>query len=184
MSNTEPQTFSQSGLSDKVKEFLTQYKSKNRMYSYVEEIDQMMSKRAKFIVVDYNDLVTEPKIESIFNEQPDEVLDAFSRAINEILQERFTQYAEKIKDETRVRIVNYPVQRSLRQINAEVISKMTSVSGMVVRSSEVKPLAREIIYVCPDNHHTQIFLQKGMSVNVPAKCSDPKCTHRNLEVKT
>ncbi len=182
-SSTETTTFSQSGLSDKVKEFLTQFRSKGGFYSYVEEIDQMMPKRAKFIVVDYNDLVTEPQIESIFNEQPDEILDAFSRAINEILQERFPKYAEKIKDETRVRIVNYPVQRSLRQINAEVISKVTSVSGMVVRASEVKPLAREIIYTCPDGHVTQIYLQKGMSVNTPAKCSDPKCTHRELELK-
>ena len=58
-------------------------------------------------------------------------------------------------------IVNYPVQRSLRQINAEVISKMTSVSGMVVRASEVKPLAREIIYVCPENHVThKLFFKK------------------------
>jgi len=183
MSSTEATTFSQSGLSDRVKEFLTQFRSKGGSYSYVEEIDRMMPKRAKFIAVDYNDLVTEPEIESIFNERPDEILDAFSRATNEILQERFPQYAEKIKDETRVRIVNYPVQRSLRQINAEVISKMTSVSGMVVRASEVKPLAREIIYVCPDNHVTQIYLQKGMSVNTPSKCSDPKCTHRDLEVR-
>jgi len=183
MSSTETATFSRSGLSDRVKEFLTRFKSKEGSYSYVEEIDRMMPRRAKFIAVDYNDLVTEPEIESIFNEQPDEILDAFSRATNEILQERFPQYAEKIRDETRVRIVNYPVQRSLRQINAEVISKMTSVSGMVVRASEVKPLAREIIYVCPDNHVTQVYLQKGMSVNTPAKCSDPKCTHRDLEVR-
>jgi len=183
MSSTEPPVFSKSGLSDKVKEFLTQFRSKDRSYSYVEEIDQMMPKRAKFIAVDYNDLVTEPEIESIFNKQPDEILDAFSRAINEILQERFPQYAEKIRDETRVRIVNYPVQRSLRQINSEVISKMTSVSGMVVRASEVKPLAKEIIYMCPENHVTQIFLQKGMSVNAPTKCSNPKCASRDLEVK-
>ncbi len=183
MMSAESQTFSQSGLSDKIKEFLIQFKSKDRLYSYVEEIDQMMSKQAKFIVIDYNDLVTESEIESIFNEQPDIVLDAFAHAVNEILQEKFPQYAEKIKDETRVRIVNYPVQRSLRQINAEVISKMTSVSGMVVRSSEVKPLAKEIIYVCAENHITQIFLEKGMSVNAPSKCSNPKCANRDLEVK-
>ena len=76
----------------------------------------MMPKEAKFIVIDYNDLVTIPEIESLFNEDPDSILNAFSRAINEILHERFPTYAEKIKDETRARIVNYPIQRSLRQI--------------------------------------------------------------------
>ena len=184
MTSVAPPVFSRSGLSDRVKEFLAQFRGKDGSFSYVEEIDQMMPRHAKFIAVDYNDLVTEPEIESIFNRQPDEILDAFSRAINEILQERFPQYAERIKDGTRARIINYPVQRSLRQINAEIIHKMTSVSGMVVRASEVKPLAKEIVYVCPAGHITQIFLQKGMSVNAPLKCSDPKCNHRDLEVKS
>jgi len=173
----------ESALSDIVKEFLKQFKDKDGSYKYVEQIDQMMSKKSKYIVVDYNDLVLAKSIESHFHEHSDEILNAFGRAINEILQERFPKYAEKIKDEIRARILNYPVQRSLRQINAEIINKMTSVSGMVVRSSEIKPLAKELIYKCPEGHTTQIFLQKGLSVNAPSKCSDPKCSHRDLEVK-
>ena len=171
-----------SAMSDEVKEFLKQHKDKYGDFRYVEQIDQMMPKNAKFIVIDYNDLVSHPQIESKFNENPDEILNAFSRAIKEILQERFPKYAEKIKDEIRARIQNYPVQRSLRQINAEIIGKMTSVSGMVVRASEIKPLAKELTYVCPDHHVTKIFLLKGMSVNVPIKCSNPKCVHRDLEI--
>ena len=183
MTAVESQEYTESALSDLVKSFIVQHKDKNGLYMYVEQIDQMMSKNSKFIVVDYNDLMSFPDIDSKFNENPDEILAAFSRAIKEILQERFAKYAEKIKDDVRARIVNYPVQRSLRQINAEIINKMTSVSGMVVRASEIKPLARELVYVCPDRHYTQIFLQKGMSVNAPTKCSDPKCTHRELEIK-
>lgn len=176
-------TFSQSAIADRVKEFLVQFKEKDGSFKYVEQIDEMMPKGSKFIVIDYNDLVSVPEIESVFNEEPDKILQAFSRAINEVLHERFASYAEKIKDETRARIVNYPVQRSLRQINAEVINRMTSVSGMVVRASEVKPLAREIMFVCPDGHLTQVDLPKGMSLNVPARCSNPKCSHRELEIK-
>ena len=180
MTALETKTFS--ALSDGVKEFLKQFKDKDGSFKYVEKIDQMMPKRTRFIVVDYNDLVTHLHIESKFNENPDEILEAFARAIKEILQERFPQYAAKIKDDIRARIVNYPVQRSLRQINAEIINKMTSVSGMVVRASEVKPLAREIIYKCPEGHLTQIILLKGLSINPPTKCSDPKCTHREIRI--
>ena len=183
MTAVESQEYTESALSDLVKSFIVQHKDRGGLYMYVEQIDQMMSKNSKFIVVDYNDLMSFPEIDSKFNENPDEILAAFSRAIKEILQERFAKYAEKIKDDVRARIVNYPVQRSLRQINAEIINKMTSVSGMVVRASEIKPLARELVYVCPDRHYTQIFLQKGMSVNAPTKCSDPKCAHRELEIK-
>jgi len=176
--------FSKSALSDEVKEFLKQHKDKQGSFNYVEQIDQMMPKSARYIVVDYNDLVSHPQIESKFNENPDEILAAFTRAIKEILQERFPQYATKIKEEIRARIVNYPVQRSLRQINAEIINKMTSVSGMVVRSSEVKPLAKEITYKCSNDHEFHITLEKGMTVPPLYRCGiDPKCTSKDFTIQ-
>ena len=171
-----------SALSDEVKEFLRQFKEKDGSYKYVEQIDHMLPKDSRYIVIDYNDLVSNSIIESKFNENPDEILDAFARAIKEILQERFPQYAEKIKDEIRARIINFPIQRSLRQINAEIINQMTSVSGMVVRSSEIKPLAKEIIYKCPIGHKTHMILLKGLSVNTPTKCSDPKCAQKEFRI--
>jgi replicative DNA helicase Mcm len=176
--------FSKSALADEVKEFLKQHKDKQGSFNYVEQIDQMMPKNARYIVVDYNDLVSHPQIESKFNQHPDEIIAAFSRAIKEILQERFPQYATKIKEEIRARIVNYPVQRSLRQINAEIINKMTSVSGMVVRSSEVKPLAKEITYKCSNDHEFHITLEKGMTVPPLYRCGvDPKCTSKDFTIQ-
>ena len=74
----------------------------------------MMPKNAKYIVVDYNDLVTEPEIEIIFSENPDRIFDAFGRAIKEALQTRFPEYAEKIKEEVRVRIANFPLREKFK----------------------------------------------------------------------
>src|SRR5438132_4344343 len=167
---------------DQVKEILTQFKDKSGAYKYVEEIDQMMAKKIQYLVVDYNDLVSVPAIESAFDTDPDEILSMFAVAIKDILKERFPQYAEKIRHDVRVRIANYPAQRSLREINAEVIGKMTSVSGMVVRSSEIKPLAKELLFICPDSHETRVTHEKGLEFNAPLKCSDGKCTHRDLEI--
>ena len=179
---TEESLSTMAALSDKVKEFLTQFKDATGSFSYVEQIDQMMSKHSKYIVVDYNDLVLFPVIESHFNENPDQILDAFSRAIKEILKERFPDYAEKIKHDIRARIANFPVQRSLRQINSEIITKMTSVSGMVVRSSEVKPLAKEVTYKCLDKHISKFTLLDGMSLNASVKCQTPNCKHTSLAI--
>src|SRR5437879_4459305 len=158
---------SQSKLQDHVKEFLSQFKDKSGAYKYVEEIDQMMAKKIQYLVVDYNDLVSVPAIESAFDTDPDEILSMFAVAIKDILKERFPQYAEKIRHDVRVRIANYPAQRSLREINAEVIGKMTSVSGMVVRSSEIKPLAKELVFICPDGHPTSVVHEKGLEFNAP-----------------
>jgi len=183
MSKTQTSTFTDSALSDKVKEFLTRYKDKNGIYRYVEAIDEMMPKNAKYIIVDYNDLVLEPEIEIIFSQNPDRLFDAFSRAIKEALQTRFPDYAEKIKDEVRARLINFPLERSLRQITAETIGHIISVSGMVVRASEVKPLAKELVFVCPDDHTTKIIQLKGMDVKMPTVCDNPTCKHRDFELK-
>ncbi|NWK02248.1 minichromosome maintenance protein MCM [Marine Group I thaumarchaeote] len=180
MTTEESQT--ESALADKVKEFLTQFKDPTGSFSYVEQIDQMMPKGAKYIVVDFNDLVSVPFIESKFVESPDEILNAFSRAIKEILQERFPEYARKIEYDIRARIANFPAERSLRQINSEVITKMTSVSGMVVRASEVKPLAKELTYKCLDKHISKFTLLDGMSLDKAVKCQSPKCPYTNLAI--
>ncbi len=176
------ETQSRSATIDQVQHFLSSFKDKSGAFQYVEEIDRMMAKQAKFIVVDYNDIVSQKDIEVKFNLEPDEILYAFSGAIKNILEERFPDYATKISDDIRVRIANYPIQRSLRQINAEVIGKMTSVSGMVVRSSEVKPLAKNVVYKCPEGHTTEVPLERGLNLYTPSKCSTEKCAHRDIRL--
>ena len=183
MTKVQASTYTESALSDKAKDFLIRFKDKFGNYKYVEQIDEMMPKNSKYILVDYNDLVVEPELERMFSEDPDRIFTAFSRAIKEALQTRFPDYAEKIKDEIRVRLVNYPIQRSLRQINSETIGFITSVSGMVVRASEVKPLAKELVFVCPDNHSTKVIQLKGMDVKIPVVCDNPNCKHRDFELK-
>ena len=183
MSEVQVRTFSDSALSDLVKQFLVRFKNRAGEYRYLNAIDAMMPKNAKYIVVDYNDLVTEPEIGAVFTENPDRILEMFSIAIKEALQTRFPEYAEKIKDEIRVRLANYPLERSLRQINAETIGRITSVSGMVVRASEVKPLAKELLFVCPDGHPNKVIRIKGMDVSTPARCSNSECKHRDFEMK-
>ena len=73
MSETQVRTFSDSALSDLVKQFLVRFKDRAGEYRYLNAIDEMMPKDAKHIIVDYNDLVTEPEIGAMFTENPDPV---------------------------------------------------------------------------------------------------------------
>ena len=183
MSRTDSINYTDDGLAEEVKMFLSRFKDSRNNYRYLEYIDSMMPRNIPYIVIDYNDLVSEPNIEKLFHVDPDRVLEAFARAIGDVLSTRFPGYAEKIKGSIRARIANYPLHRSLRQINADTIGKLTSVSGMVVRASEVKPLAQELVYRCPDNHRTVAASDQGIVVSVPAVCSNPDCKHRNLVMK-
>ena len=174
--------YTSSALADRVKDFLTGFKDPDGDRKYLRMIDEMMPRETKHVVVDYNDLVEEQEMAAMFVTSPDLILDAFSRAIREVLEVRFYDYAEMIGDEIRARIINYPMERSLRKINASTIGTMTSVSGMVVRASEVSPLARELVYMCPDNHETRIVNIKGMDVKGPAVCDNPECKMRSFEL--
>jgi len=160
---TAEEEHTESALADKVKEFLTQYKDPSGSFSYVEKIAQMAVKQATYIVVDFNDLVSVAFIESKFRENADEILTAFRKAMYELMKEIHPEYAEKIEHDIRARIAYFPDDRSLRQINSDVITKMISVSGMVVRASEVKPLAKELTYKCLDKHTSQFTQLDGMS---------------------
>jgi replicative DNA helicase Mcm len=53
---------------------------------------------------------------------------------------------------------------------------------MVVRSSEVKPLAKEVTYKCLDKHISKFTLLDGMSLNASVKCQTPNCKHTSLAI--
>jgi replicative DNA helicase Mcm len=72
------------------------------------------------------------------------------------------------------------VQKGLREINADLIDKLVSVSGMVVRSSEVKPLAKKVAYRCTSCAELFDSQLKGLILKKPLKC--PKCGEREFDM--
>lgn len=179
----EPPSYTSSALADEVAKFLSGFRDADGEHKYIRMIDEMMAREIKHIVVDYNDLIEETEIAQMFVTSPDIILDAFSRATKEVLQVRFYDYAELISEEIRARIINYPMEKSLRKINSESIGTMTSVSGMVVRASGVSPLAKELVYMCSDGHETRVVRIKGMDVKTPVICDNPECKLRDFELK-
>ena len=51
---------------------------------------------------------------------------------------------------------------------------------MVLRASG-KPLAKELVFVCPEGHRTGI-LGHGLSLASPVQCSNPNVLTENLEL--
>lgn len=141
----------------------------------------MMAANAVSLVVDYIDFDSHsPQMAKDITYRPDEMLGAFGEAILSILKEIHPDYAQEVKDKIRVRIGNYTVQKGLREINAEVIDKLIGVSGMVVRSSEVKPLARKIAYRCVNCNVITDAELKGLLLKKPQRC--PACSEKELEM--
>jgi len=170
-----------SALSDELELFLRSFKDRTGDYKYFDKINNMIATSSAYITVDYIDFDSfKPSLAKDIIHNPDEMLAAFSEAVVSILSEIHPEYADEIKDNIRVRIGNYAVQKGLRDINADVINKLLGVSGMVVRSSEVKPFGKRIAYRCLNCNQINLSQLKGLSLRKPQRCLN--CSEKELEM--
>jgi replicative DNA helicase Mcm len=168
-------------LANDLEKFLKAFKDRNRNYKYFDKINNMMASGAQSLIVDYIDLDSyNPLLAKEITHKPDEYLEAFNEAVLSVLREIHPDYEQEIREKIRVRIGNYTVQKGLREINADLINKLVSISGMVVRSSEVKPLAKKIAYKCTNCNTVTEAQLKGLVMKKPVKC--PACSEKELEM--
>ncbi|AFU57673.1 minichromosome maintenance complex protein [Candidatus Nitrososphaera gargensis Ga9.2] len=168
-------------LANDLEKFLKAFKDRDGNYKYFDRINNMMALGAQSLVIDYIDLDSfSPTLAKEITHQPDEYFAAFNEAVLSILREIHPDYEQEIREKVRVRIGNYTVQKGLREINADLIDKLVSVSGMVVRSSEVKPLAKKVAYRCTNCNTVTEAQLKGLVLKKPQKCH--ACSEKELEM--
>src|ERR1044072_9209078 len=178
---TEQKQQTTSAISDELETFLRAFKDRDGNYKYFDRINNMMASNSTFVVVDYIDLDTnKPELTKLITDTPDDMFEAFNKAVYSILREIHYDYSQEIKDKIKVRIGNYSVQKGLREINADVINKLISVPGMVVRTSEIKPLAKKIAYACLNCNTLHEALLKGLTLKKPTRCT--QCSEKELEM--
>ncbi|AIC15577.1 minichromosome maintenance protein MCM [Nitrososphaera viennensis] len=177
----EQQQATSAALADNLKEFLQAFKDREGNYRYFDRINNMMASGVQSLVVDYIDFDSyNPDLAKQLTHKPDEMLEAFNEAALAILREIHHDYEQEIHDRIKVRIGNYTVQKGLRDINADLIDKLVSVSGMVVRSSEVKPLAKKVAYKCANCNAVTEATLKGLVLKKPSKCI--ACGEKELDM--
>jgi len=168
-------------LANDLEKFLKSFKDRDSNYKYFDKINNMMASGAQSLMVDYIDLDSySPVLAKEITHKPDEYLEAFNQAVLLVLREIHPDYEQEIRDKIRVRIGNYTVQKGLREINADLIDKLVSISGMVVRSSEVKPLAKKVAYRCMNCNTVSEAQLKGLVMKKPLKCH--ACAEKELEM--
>ena len=168
-------------LANDLERFLKAFKDRDRNYKYFDRINNMMASGVQSLIVDYIDLDSyNPLLAKEITHKPDEYLEAFNEAVLSVLREIHPDYEQEIREKIRVRIGNYTVQKGLREINADLINKLVSISGMVVRSSEVKPLAKKVAYKCTNCNTVTEAQLKGLVMKKPLKCH--ACSEKELEM--
>jgi len=171
-------------IQDILENFLKSFKDTDGSYKYRQQIEAMSARQARSLVVDYNDLALyNQDIILKLHEEPIITLEEFSRAVYSVLKDSDAKYAEKVKDEISVRISNYPYEVKMRDIDADMIGKLISTTGMVVRASEVKPFITMLYYRCGKGHEDYIAREEYVKRKGSAsKVLCPKCNEEEIYI--
>ena len=177
----EHQKFTDSALSDLCKTFLQSFKDKDGEYKYVNRIDDMLGKQQTWMVLDLPDIYQEKDISRLILSEPENTINALNRAIKETLQVRFPDYANAIENKIKVRLAQFALQSNFEQVNADVIGKIISISGIVLRASQIKPKPEKLCYKCNVGHATFVETPgTEQMISIPVVCDNPQCKERNF----
>ncbi|MDV3293340.1 MAG: minichromosome maintenance protein MCM [Nitrososphaerales archaeon] len=163
-------TIASGKLSEMFEDFLKTAVDRTGTPIYRARISQLISSEGKSLAVDFGDLLKyNDDLANRVLLEPDSALASFKTAAFETLRSENALYADRIKRDLVVRIRGIPDQVPLRKVDTSYLDKMLAVTGMVVRTSELRPLVVQAAWVCPSGHLTYQE-QDDLALKRPPKC--------------
>lgn len=106
---------------------------------------------------------------------PQEVIPTFDMAVNEVFFERFPDSI--LEHQIQVRPYNASKTKSMRSLNPEDIDQLLTVSGMVIRTSQLIPEMQEAMFKCQVcAFSTRVEIDRGR-IAEPSVCKNCNTTH-------
>jgi replicative DNA helicase Mcm len=163
-------TLASGKLSEMFEDFLKSVTDRSGAYVYRTKISQLIAGEGKSLVVDFGDLLKyNGDLANRILLEPDSSLGSFKVAAFETMRSENALYADRVKRELTVRIRGIPDLVPLRKVDTSYLDRMLAVSGMVVRTSELRPLMTSAAWVCPSGHLTYQD-QDEMALKKPPRC--------------
>ncbi len=163
-------TLASGKLSEMFEDFLKSVTDRSGNPVYRAKISQLISSEGKSLVVDFGDLLRyNNDLANRVLLEPDSSLASFRIAAFETMRSENALYADRVKRELTVRLRALPDLVPLRKVDTSYIDHMIAVSGMVVRTSELRPLMTEAAWLCPSGH-LSYEPQDDLALKKPAKC--------------
>jgi replicative DNA helicase Mcm len=168
-------------LSEIFEDFLKTFTDRSGQYAYRNRMSDLISNEGKSLNVDFDDLLRyNNDVANKILLEPDTSLAEFKKAAYETLRSENPFYADRIKRALTVRIRGIPDRIPLRKVDTSHLEKLMAVAGMVVRTSELRPLLMEGAFVCPNGHVT-LQAQDDPTMKKPLRCEECDET-RNLDI--
>jgi replicative DNA helicase Mcm len=163
-------TLASGKLSEQFEDFLKSVTDRSGGSVYRTKISQLISSEGKSLVVDFGELLRyNNDLANRVILEPDSSLASFKIAAFETMRSENALYADRVKRELTVRLRGLTDLVPLRKVDTSYIDHLIAISGMVVRTSELRPLMTEAAWVCPSGHLTYEE-QDDLALKRPAKC--------------
>jgi replicative DNA helicase Mcm len=157
-------------LSSLFEDFLKTATNRGGDYVYRTAISHLIANEGKSLAVEFGDLLKyNSDLANKVILEPDATLAEFKTAAFETMRSENPLYADRIKKELVVRIRGIPDQVPLRKVDTSHLDRLIAVSGMAVRTSELRPLMVQAAWVCPSGH-TTLEDQKDIMLKRPPRC--------------
>ncbi|HKW05303.1 MAG TPA: ATPase, partial [Nitrososphaerales archaeon] len=169
--------YTQAKIKDIFVEFLKMFQDDAGELKYRTIISQLPARSGKSVVIDFQDLLAyNTEIATNMVKEPDMYLKEFDGAVHEALAIEDPKFADSVKKELHVRIRDLTDPLSLRDVTKTNLNTLIMIRGMVVRTSELRPLAVRAAFRCSEGHIT--YEDQGGTTGPmkrPMKCSTEGC---------
>jgi replicative DNA helicase Mcm len=139
------------GVQERFEEFLRTYKDEQGNLSYWTKIQRFSIDEALSLIIDFQNLMTFDNVvfTTLAKDNPLQFLEILDSVLRSVLRTEDPDYVDSIDEGlVRVRIINYPNYVSLRSLRSRHIGTIISISGVMMRASEVKPLLIDATFKC------------------------------------
>jgi replicative DNA helicase Mcm len=169
--------YTQAKIKDIFVEFLKMFKDEYGELKYRNAISQLPAKGGRSVTVDYQNLLANnTEIATNLIREPELYLKELDGAALETLSIEDPMYADKVKKELHVRIRDLTDTLSLRDVTKTNLNSLIMVRGMVVRTSELRPLAVRAAFKCSEGHITyEDQIGTTGPLKRPIKCATEGC---------
>ncbi|MCV0372647.1 MAG: AAA family ATPase [Nitrosarchaeum sp.] len=182
MTVEQKKTYTESAISDLIKDFLNRFKDSNGNYKYLDLIDKSISSTKPFIVFSPADLLesnveTSLEINDILYKDSKRFLVGLKRAVKDVFKMRHSPvdvevYIDEVQNNVSI----------VQALGKEYIGKFVTLSGMITYKSDVFNKLTFGVFLCPEGHRTEVKQVLGKDVIIPAVCKNQNCKERDFEI--
>lgn len=143
---------------------------------YMQRLDEIHVLETPFLNIDCGHLKTfDADLYRQLICYPQEVIPTFDMAVNEVFFEKYPD--AQLQHQIQVRTFNVDKTKNMRSLNPEDIDTLITISGMVIRTSQVIPEMREAFFQCYVCHASvSVEIDRGR-IAEPALCRNCNTNH-------